>query len=128
MKANIFSLEEEQQVAAEPAAPKEDECHVGEILNADEVARIEEAYQKSRLADNKFFLQCGQCRRITSEGLAALVSFSEKVAITGRHIYLDDVNNTVFKALKISGKQPHFRFRHQGQYLSDRYMSGGPRC
>lgn len=128
MKANIFSLEEEKRVAAEPAAPQEDEYYVGEILNADEVARIEEAYPKSQLPDNKFYLKCDNCRRITSDGLAGLVAFSEKVATTGRHIYLDNVDNTVFKALKLSGKQPHFRFRHQGQYLSDRYMSGGPRC
>lgn len=131
MKANIFALEtdEPQEQTDEPQAETNDFI-VPEILDQLTVEKIAEHYERvlPELQDNKFFLNFKDCRRIQFNGLIALTEFAEKIAITGRHIYIDHIKNDVFKALKITGKQNSFRFPHQGIYLSERFMSGGPRC
>ncbi len=131
MKANIFALETDEKTEEAPKPMVADnEYVVPEILDHAALENIAEHYQQalSKLTDNKYFLNFKNCRRIQRSGLIGLIEFAEKLAITGRHIYIDHINNNLFKALKITGKQNSFRFPHQGIYLSEKYMSGGPRC
>lgn len=103
-----------------------EKIEVPEIITADSFSPVIEKANASLLSDP--VIDFGKCRRIQSSGLRAMVSFAEEMAEKGRHIIIDNIDNTVFKAIKITGKQSWFRFLHQGEYISEKFRSGGPRC
>lgn len=99
---------------------------VPEIITADSFLPVTEKANASSANDP--VIDFSKCKRIQSSGLKAMVAYAEEMAEKGRHIIIDNIDNSVFKALKITGKQSWFRFIHQGEYYSEKFRSGGPRC
>ena len=120
-KSNIVSLHSKRGVQSH---------QVSKILNRESFAPITEAIlpNKLQLGGSELHLDFSACERIETSGLAAMLEFAEALAEQDCFIYIDNINNALFKAIKITGKQKYFRFVHQGEYISRQFGSGGPRC
>lgn len=67
-------------------------------------------------------------KRITGTGLKALRQMSETLRDQDAYLEIDQINNTVFKAIKIAGYMDMFRFVHRGEYINTVALPEGPRC
>jgi len=73
-------------------------------------------------------LDFSKVRRITGTGLKALRQVSEELRDQDAYLEIDNIDNNVFKAIKIAGYMDLFRFVHRGEYNSNTPIPEGPRC
>ncbi|MCB1309058.1 MAG: STAS domain-containing protein [Leptospiraceae bacterium] len=106
-----------------------DEALVPEVLNRSTFKQVEQrvAGIQSNLHD-RVYLNFSKCRRMDTHGLHALGEFAEQMHANQKHVYLTDLNNDLFKALKLSGIQSRFRFPHHGEYRTEGFGQGNVRC
>lgn len=106
-----------------------DEAMVPEKLDAASFKTVERRITqiKENLKD-RVYLNFARCRRINGSGLHALCDFAEQMHSDQKHVYLTDMNNDIFKALKLSGHQSKFRFPHHGEYRTEGFGQGNVRC
>ncbi|MCB1191431.1 MAG: hypothetical protein H7A23_19620 [Leptospiraceae bacterium] len=103
-------------IAAEPK-PKKEEILVPPILSIETMETVTKAYEEAKPEiDDKVILLFDKCQRVESSGLRALSEFGDKVVADGKNVYINNINNTQFKALKLTGKIEAFRFFHRGEY------------
>lgn len=106
-----------------------DEAMVSEKLDRASFKMID--HRISQIRDNltdRVYLNFSHCRRMDGSGLHALCEFAEKMHSEQKHVYLTDMNNDLFKALKLSGHQSKFRFPHHGEYRTEGFGQGNVRC
>ncbi len=105
-------------IAAE-IIPKKEEILVPAILSIETMSGVTKAYEEAKSEiDDKVILLFDKCQKVESSGLRALTEFGNKVVADGKNVYINNINNTQFKALKLTGKIEAFRFFHRGEYKS----------
>lgn len=98
---------------------KKEEIYVPKVLTIETMDSVLKAYEEVKPEiDDKVVLLFDRCERVESSGLRALSEFGDKVVADEKNVYIQNINNSIFKALKLTGKIDKFRFFHRGEYLS----------
>ncbi|MCB1192815.1 MAG: STAS domain-containing protein [Leptospiraceae bacterium] len=107
--------------------PKAGEFATPVVVNLDVVGEIIKKYEaisnKSSFTD--VVLDFDKCKRVESSAIRGLIELEGKTNKDGKRVSIININNSQYKALKLTGKLDNFYFPHKGDLGEE---GGKPNC